>query len=108
VQPLLRFVVQPLLRFVMMIALSIVSMTAFAQARDSEGAARRVVILNAADPYLPAFLALDRSLREAITRAEHGAPTEFYAETLDMLHPPNSMLKHSICSVFRRRCSRKI
>ena len=94
---------QPLLRFVMMIALSIVSMTAFAQARDSEGAARRVVILNAADPYLPAFLALDRSLREAITRAEHGAPTEFYAETLDMFRFPQTLLAEDIVALLRKK-----
>jgi len=52
---------------------------------------RRVVILNATDPYLPAFLALDSALREAI-RAGRTAPTELFAEPLDMHRFPRKLL----------------
>ncbi|MCC7220648.1 MAG: sensor histidine kinase [Candidatus Contendobacter sp.] len=90
-------------RLAMMIALLVASTTVFAQAQDSEGAAHRVVILNAADPYLPAFLALDRSLREAITRAEHGAPTELYAETLDMFRFPQTLLAEDVVALLRKK-----
>jgi len=54
-----------------------------ALAKDTEGESARVVILNATDPYLPAFLALDSALRETI-RADSRAPVELFAETLDM------------------------
>jgi hypothetical protein len=58
----------------MMMALSVAPTVAFAQAPDSEGEARRVVILNATDPCLLAFLALDHTLRKAI-RARSTVPT---------------------------------
>jgi signal transduction histidine kinase/ABC-type uncharacterized transport system substrate-binding protein len=89
-------------KFIVMITLSVAS-TAFAQARDSETAAHRVVILNAADPYLPAFLALDRSMREAITLSERKLPTEFYAETLDMFRFPQTLLTEDIAALLRKK-----
>ena len=49
----------------------------------SESMARRVVILNSVDPYLPAYISLDDALREAI-RAGRKTPVELYAEPLDM------------------------
>ncbi|HRW64792.1 MAG TPA: ABC transporter substrate binding protein [Candidatus Competibacter sp.] len=87
----------------MMIALLVAPTTVSAQARDSESASHRVVILNTADPYLPAFLALDRGLREAITRAEHGVPTELYAETLDMFRFPRTLLAEDVVALLRKK-----
>jgi signal transduction histidine kinase len=87
----------------MMIALLIVPTIVSAQERDGEGASHRVVILNTADPYLPAFLALDRGLREAITRAEHGVPAELYAETLDMFRFPRTLLAEDVIALLRKK-----
>lgn len=87
---------------VAVVALWVASTSAFAQSRDNEGASRRVVILNATDPYLPAFLALDGAMREAI-RAGHGAPTELYAETLDMARFPRALLEGNVLNLLRRK-----
>ncbi|MCB1823093.1 MAG: hypothetical protein KDJ54_00280 [Candidatus Competibacteraceae bacterium] len=92
-----------IVRFVMMIALLIVPTIVSAQERDGKGVSHRVVILNAADPYLPAFLALDRGLREAITRAEHGVPAELYAETLDMFRFPRTLLTEYVIALLRKK-----
>ncbi len=92
-----------IVRCVMMIALLIVPTIVSAQERDGEGASHRVVILNTADPYLPAFLALDRGLREAITRAEHGVPAELYAETLDMFRFPRTLLAEDVIALLRKK-----
>ncbi|MCP5158148.1 MAG: hypothetical protein H6974_06330 [Gammaproteobacteria bacterium] len=87
----------------MMIALSVAPTAAPAQAQNSEDVSHRVVILNAADPYLPAFVALDRSLREAITLSEHKAPVEFYAETLDMFRFPQALLAEDVIALLRKK-----
>jgi len=91
------------LEFVMMVALWVLPTMTSAQARDSEDAAQRVVILNTADPYLPAFLALDRGMREAIMLSEHRVPTEFYAETLDMLRFPQPLLFDGVIALLRKK-----
>ncbi len=98
-----RFKSVTIVRSVMMIALLIVPTIVSAQERDGEGASHRVVILNTADPYLPAFLALDRGLREAITRAEHGVPAELYAETLDMFRFPRTLLAEDVIALLRKK-----
>jgi ABC-type uncharacterized transport system substrate-binding protein len=66
-----------------MVALPVLPAVSVAQAIDGLGksAERHVVILNATDPYLPAFLALDSALREAV-RAGSRAPAEYFAEAL--------------------------
>ena len=87
---------------VMAVALSVAPAIAFAQARDTEGEPRRVVILNAADPYLPAFIALDGALRDAI-RAGSGVPPELYAETLDMHRFPRLQLDHDVAALLRKK-----
>ena len=92
-----------IVRFIMMIALSVAPTTISAQAQDGEGAPHRVVILNTADPYLPAFLALDRGLREAITRAEYGVSAELYAETLDMFRFPRTLLAEDVIALLRKK-----
>jgi signal transduction histidine kinase len=91
-------------RLVMTVALSVAPMITSAQARDTQGEARRVVILNATDPYLPAFLALDRALREAI-RAGSRLPVEFYAETLDMHRFPQKLLGQDEVALLRKKYS---
>ena len=87
---------------VMAVVLSVAPAIAFAQARDTEGEPQRVVILNAADPYLPAFIALDGALRDAI-RAGSGVPPELYAETLDMHRFPRLQLDHDVAALLRKK-----
>ena len=87
---------------IMMVALSIAPTMTSAQERNSEGAARRVVILNATDPYLPAFLALDGALREAI-RAGSEVATELYAETLDMHRFPRKLLDQDVVALLGKK-----
>ncbi|HPE74163.1 MAG TPA: hypothetical protein PK018_18650, partial [Candidatus Competibacter sp.] len=86
-----------------MIALSAVPMTAPAQERDGEDASHHVVILNAADPYLPAFLALDRGLREAIALSKQRIPAGLYAETLDMFRFPQTLLAEDVIALLRKK-----
>jgi hypothetical protein len=71
-------------------------------AGDPEGETRRVVILNATDPYLPAFLALDSALRETI-RAGPGVPTELFAETLDMHRFPRTQFDSELVDLLRKK-----
>jgi hypothetical protein len=72
------------------------------QVRDTQGEARRVVILNSTDPYLPAFLALDGAQREAI-RAGSREPVEFYAEALDMHRFPRKLLDQDVVDLLREK-----
>jgi signal transduction histidine kinase len=71
-------------------------------AADTGGAARRVVILNATDPYLPAFLVLDSALRETI-RAGRSVPTELFAETLDMHRFPRTQFDSELVTLLRKK-----
>jgi len=64
-------------------ALLVLPMVGLAQGADANERTRRIVILNATDPYLPAFVALDSAMRAAI-RADSSVPVAFYAETLAM------------------------
>jgi len=75
---------------------------ASAQGQDPGREARRVVILNATDPYLPAFLALDGALREAV-RAGSEVPAEFFAETLDMHRFPRKLLDQDVAALLRKK-----
>jgi len=75
---------------------------AFGQDPEAEGEARRVVILNASDPYLPAFLAIDGAMREAI-HLESRVPVEFYAETLDMFRFPRTLLDDDVVALLRKK-----
>lgn len=69
---------------------------------QTEGAMRRVVILNSADPHLPAFVALDRGVREAIL-AGRAAPTGFHAETLDMYRFPQAQIDGDVIALLRKK-----
>ena len=86
----------------MLVALAVAPMIATASVGDTEGKARRVVILNATDPYLPAFLALDSALRETI-RAGSRKPAELYAETLDMHRFPRTQFDSELVTLLRNK-----
>jgi len=86
----------------MLVALSVAPAIASGEARNTDGEARRVVILNGADPYLPAFVALDRGVREAIL-AGNGAPTGFHAETLDMFRFRQSQIDGDVLALLRKK-----
>jgi len=81
-----------------------VSGVASAQSGESQTGARRVVILNATDPNLPAFIALDRALREAI-RVGRKPPIEFFAESLDMGRFPRALLEDDVVALLRKKYS---
>lgn len=91
-----------LVGFVVLLALSLGPIGASARSGDSDADVRRVVILNATDPYLPAFLALDGAQREAI-RAGSRVPVELYAEALDMHRFPRALLDQDLVSLLRRK-----
>lgn len=69
---------------------------------DSADTSKRVVILNATDPYLPAFLVLDDSLRGAI-RTQRSEPTELYAESLDMHRFPQAQFGADLVALLRKK-----
>ena len=89
-------------RGLLVVALVVAPATVLAGDQDTEAEARRVVILNATDPYLPAFIALDRAQREAI-RAGSRAPLELYAETLDMHRFPRTLLDQDVVALLRNK-----
>ena len=88
--------------FVLLAVLSAASIIASAAGRDSNGEPKRVVILNATDPYLPAFLVLDGAMRDAI-KTGRAEPTELYAETLDMHRFPRAQLETELVSLLRKK-----
>jgi len=88
--------------FLVAIALSATSAIALAQGPDGGTGSRHVVILNATDPYLPAFIAIDGAMREAI-RAGRRAPTQLYAETLDMSRFPQALLEQDLVALLRKK-----
>jgi len=75
---------------------------AIAQDGTVDGAAQRIVILNTTDPYLPAFVELDRAMREAIAVGTK-APVGYLAETLDMYRFPQADLEGDIVSLLRKK-----
>lgn len=83
-------------------ALWAASAIATSQPREGTRDARRVVILNATDPYLPAFVAIDGALRETV-RAGHAMPAEYFAETLDMGRFPRARLEGDVLALLRKK-----
>ncbi|EIC20839.1 sensor histidine kinase [Thiorhodovibrio frisius] len=75
-----------------------------ALATDSDGSEtpQRVVILNATDPYLPAFQVFERALRAAIV-SNSASPVELYGETLDMHRFPHALLEKDIARLLKRK-----
>ena len=88
--------------FALLAVLLAASIIASAAGRDSNGEPKRVVILNATDPYLPAFLVLDGAMRDAI-KTGRAEPTELYAETLDMHRFPRAQLETELVSLLRKK-----
>jgi signal transduction histidine kinase len=86
----------------MMLPLSLAPIVAAAPSGTADAELRRVVILNGADPYLPAFVALDRGVREAIL-AGRTAPTGFHAETLDMFRFPQAEIDGDVVALLRKK-----
>lgn len=62
----------------------------------------RVVILNATDANLPAFVTLDRATRAVLT-APGAHPVEIYAETLDMTRFPAENLEPEVLALLRKK-----
>ncbi len=62
---------------------------------------RRVVVLNSADPNLPAFLVLDRSMREAVLAAH--PTTALYAEALDMFRFPQAQVEPDVVALLTKK-----
>jgi signal transduction histidine kinase len=62
----------------------------------------RIVVLNGTDPYLPAFVAIDRATRAALT-APGTHPAEIFSETLDMTRFPGGELEPEMLALLRRK-----
>ncbi|MCC6380478.1 MAG: sensor histidine kinase [Burkholderiales bacterium] len=60
------------------------------------------MILNASDPYLPAFIELDRAMRQTI-RDRRGAQVEFHAETLDLFRFSAGHIENQLVSLLGRK-----
>jgi signal transduction histidine kinase len=73
-----------------------------AHAANADAAAGRVVMLTSTDPYLPAFVELDRATRDAV-RARTARPTEFHAESLDMLRFPRAQFEQEMLALLRKK-----
>jgi len=85
-----------------LLALCIVPTVAPAAGGDDGTGAKRVVFLNSSDPYLPAFIAIDAALREAIN-AGAVEPVELYAEALDMYRFPRGKIEGELVSLLRKK-----
>ncbi len=62
----------------------------------------RIMILNGTDPYLPAFIAIDRATRVELA-APGSHPAEIYAETLDMMRFPGAAFEADMVALLRRK-----
>jgi signal transduction histidine kinase len=71
-------------------------------ANDAQGTQFRIATLNSADPYLPAFVALDRAMRDEV-RTKLGLRAEFYVETLDMLRFPRALFERETVALLRKK-----
>jgi signal transduction histidine kinase/ABC-type uncharacterized transport system substrate-binding protein len=83
-----------------MLALGLCSAPACADPADD--ASWHVVLLSASDPYLPAFILLDHSVREEIS-ARAGRRVDFYAELLDMLRFPRAQFEQEEVALLRKK-----
>jgi len=75
---------------------------ALSRTGNSDTGFRHVVILNALDPYLPAYLELDRGFRD-ILRERGPANIELHAETLDMHRFPQTELDSDLASLLYKK-----
>ncbi|MBK1650274.1 sensor histidine kinase [Rhabdochromatium marinum] len=76
-----------------------------ARPADSLPEPRRVVILNATDPYLPAFVTFDGALRATI-KARSREPVDFFSETLDMHRFPRELLDDDVVALLEKKYRR--
>jgi hypothetical protein len=88
--------------FAMLVVLSAAPPGLPARVSGGDENVRRVVILNATDPYLPAFVALDSALRAAI-RKDSKVPVELFAETLDMHRCPRKLLDRDVIALWQKK-----
>jgi signal transduction histidine kinase len=62
----------------------------------------RVVVLNDADPTLPAFIAIDRGLKAALS-APGGHPVDVFHEPLDKLRFPETMFSRELVAMLAKK-----
>jgi hypothetical protein len=62
----------------------------------------RVVILNDADPTLPAFVIIDRAMRAALTAPEKHR-VDIFSETLDMLRFPGAAIEDELVALLAKK-----
>jgi signal transduction histidine kinase len=73
-----------------------------AEATTAPERARRVLILNDADPTLPAFVAMDRAMRAALTAP--GRPrVDIFFEALDTLRFPGTQLQNELVALLAKK-----
>lgn len=82
--------------------LALPALTPFQQGNAASEPPSRIVILNPGDPYMPAVLALDQALREAV-RARHAGRVEFYSETLDVHRFPRRDLEQGMRALLHEK-----
>jgi signal transduction histidine kinase len=92
----------PTARHIFAVAVALAGAVCGAPVQADDSNRYRIVTLNAADPYLPAFVALDQAMRDEI-RARLGPRAEFYAETLDMLRFPRAQFEQQILALLREK-----
>jgi signal transduction histidine kinase len=92
----------PTARYVFAVAVALAGAVCGAPVQADDTKRYRIVALNAADPYLPAFVALDQAMRDEI-RARLGPRAEFYAETLDMLRFPRAQFEQQTLALLREK-----
>ena len=91
------------IRIFMLILMALLPWSSFAATEErNSNDIHRIVVLNATDPYLPAFIELEKSVRETI-KTEMGRDTELYAETLDMHRFPRSLLVNDVVALLRKK-----
>lgn len=83
-------------------AFLILAFAAFATAAVADERPWRVVILNASDAHLPAFVVMDRATRDVL-QAPGGRPVEIYAETLDFLRFPDAKLEPEVLALLGKK-----
>jgi len=82
------------------VALAAATAVAFAAERPW-----RVVVLNGSDPTLPAFVAIDRAMRDRLA-APGAHPVELYVETFDVMRFPSAQIEPSMLDLLRSKYAR--
>lgn len=85
-----------------MVALTCMLLPPPAGAAGEQERPLEVIILNGTDPYLPAFITLDRAVRERI-RSGTDRRVEFYSENLDVARFPRIRFESGIIAMLRQK-----